>query len=303
MEDSLLAFIILGSKPNNQIYTPDDVIIFETLSYQTALAIENCRFWKEIDDRQRKARLQEMDTFSYSLAHEIDNPMTIILNLSRFLKDHFLGYITDTEKRKEVEETCGFVFECAQRVSGMVKAIRQFGQKTTGELTPLNLQEAIEGFCKLYSPELKANSVYFTKELPDKPVFVKGEVAELQQVLMILAKNAIHAMKYADPKQLKLTLSPVNHNTCRITVSDTGYGIKQMNMQTIFAPFFTSKASTEGTGMGLYNAKGFILRHQGRIWAESEGEGKGATFFIELPVINDVSPEDLKKKEDTNWKF
>jgi signal transduction histidine kinase len=55
--------------------------------------------------------------------------------------------------------------------------------------------------------------------------------------------------------------------------------------------------------MGLHNAKGFVLRHQGRIWAESEGEEKGATFIFELPILADVKPEDFKKKEKTEWAY
>jgi signal transduction histidine kinase len=302
--EGVLGFILLGAKENNQMYTNDDILSFENLSYATTLAIENCIFWKEIEDRQRKARLQEMDTFSYSLAHEIDNPMTIVYNLARFQKEHFLKYITDPQERKVAEEACDIMMEGSGRVMSMVKAIRQFGQKATGELEPLNLQEVIEGFSRLYSPELKANCVQFLKEMPEEPIYVKGVAAELQQVLMIFAKNAIHAMKISQEKKLTLKVTRINHTTVRIALSDTGYGIKKVNLQTIFAPFFTSKASTEGTGMGLHNAKGFILRHNGRIWAESEGEGKGSTFIIELPVIGDIKPENVKKEEGkTKWAF
>ena len=303
-KDGLLSIIILGAKTNNKMYTNDDIFTFENFSYATSLAIENCTFWKEIEDRHRKARLQEMDAFSYSLAHEIDNPMTFVCNLARFLKEHFLKYITDPEERKEVEEMCNIIMEGSERVMGMVKAIRQFGQKTTGELEPLNLQEVIEGFFKLYSPELKANFIIFSKEMPDEIIYVKGVAAELQQVLMIFAKNAIHAMMYSQEKKIYLKVIKFNQSTVRIAVSDTGYGIKKENLHTIFEPFFTSKASTEGTGMGLHNAKGFVLRHQGRIWAESEGEGKGATFIFELPILQDVKPEDFKKKDSkTDWAY
>ncbi|MCX5699413.1 MAG: ATP-binding protein [Candidatus Omnitrophica bacterium] len=303
-KDGLLGFIVLGAKHNNQMYTDDDLLSFENLSYAASLAIENCIFWKEIEDRQRKARLQEMDTFSYSLAHEIDNPMTIVYNLARFQKEHFLKYVTDPEERKDVEEACNIMMEGSGRVMSMVKAIRQFGQKVSGELEPLNLQEIIEGFSRLYSPELKANCVVFLKEIPEEPIYVQGVAAELQQVLMIFAKNAIHAMKYSLEKRLTLKVTRVNHSTVRIAVSDTGYGVKKGNLQTIFAPFFTSKASTEGTGMGLHNAKGFILRHNGRIWAESEGENKGSAFILELPVIQGVQPESIKKEESkTKWAF
>lgn len=304
-KDGFLGFIALGAKQNNQMYTNDDILSFENLSYSTSLAIENCTYWKEIEDRQRKARLQEMDTFSYSLAHEIDNPMTIVYNLARFQKEHFLKYITDSQERKDAEDACDIMMEGSGRVMSMVKAIRQFGQKVTGELEPLNLQEIIEGFSRLYSPELKANCVLFSKEMPDQPIYVKGVAAELQQVLMIFAKNAIHAMQSSQEKKLTLKVVRVNHSTVRIALSDTGYGVKGGNLQTIFAPFFTSKASTEGTGMGLHNAKGFILRHNGRIWAESEGENKGSTFIFELPVIVEgIKPENIKTEEGkTKWAF
>lgn len=303
MADTLLGFLVIGPKPGNRIYAPSDLLIFETLSYATALAIENSQFWREIEDRHRKARLQEMDTFSYSLAHEIDNPMTFVYNLARFLKGHFLKYITEQEERKEVEEACAYIMEGSERVMGMVKAIRQFGQKTTGELETLNLQEVIEGFFKLYAPELKAHFVICAKEMPDDAIYVKGVAAELQQVLMIFSKNSIHAMNYSQEKKLSLKLTKLNHSTARIAVSDTGCGIKKENLHAIFEPFFTTKASTEGTGMGLHNAKGFVLRHNGKIWAESEGEGKGATFIFELPILQGVNPEDFKKKEKTDWAF
>jgi signal transduction histidine kinase len=303
IEDDLLGFLILGPKPNNQMYTQDDLLVFETLSYATSLAIENCKFWKEIEDRQRKARLEEMDTFAYSLAHEIDNPMTIMLNLSNFLKNHFLKYITDPKEQKEVEDTCSFLIEASKRVSGMVKAIRQFGEKTTGELAPLRLQEVIDGYCKLFFPELKANYVQLVKEIPEEPIYIKGVAAELQQVLIILSKNSIHAMKYSETKKITLKVTKVNQDTARIAFSDTGYGIKPEKVDAIFAPFVTSKASTEGTGMGLYNAKGFIIRHKGKIWAESDGENKGATFIIELPTIKSIKAEELPKKDERKWKF
>ncbi|MCX7926974.1 MAG: HAMP domain-containing histidine kinase, partial [Candidatus Omnitrophica bacterium] len=76
-----------------------------------------------------------------------------------------------------------------------------------------------------------------------------------------------------------------------------GCGIKSQMLSVIFAPFTTTKASTEGTGMGLYNAKKIIERHKGRIWAESEGVDKGATFIIELPVVKDIKEEDWKTEE------
>ncbi|MDD5513482.1 MAG: HAMP domain-containing sensor histidine kinase, partial [Candidatus Omnitrophica bacterium] len=80
----------------------------------------------------------------------------------------------------------------------------------------------------------------------------------------------------------------------RISFGDNGYGIKKEMLEIIFTPFTTTKASSEGTGMGLYNAKKIVERHKGKIWAESQGPGKGAVFVIELPIAKDVNPQDLE---------
>lgn len=298
MEDDLLGFFILGQKPNNQMYTPDDILIFETLSYSASLAIENCTFWREIEDRHRKARLQEMDTYSYSLAHEIDNPMQVIIGQADLLKKYMLKEANLPEdKQNDISGSFDFILEAARRVSGMVKAIRDFGQKTTGELKPINIEDVVESFSKLYYPQFKEKIVIFEKTNQLKgPIFVRGEKPELMQVLVILANNSIHAMIDAKEKKLKLNLSLSNHDLVKLTLSDTGYGIKKEMLSIIFTPFTTTKASTEGTGMGLYNAKKIIDRHKGKVWAESEGPGKGATFFIELPIAADIKPEELNQE-------
>jgi len=298
IEDELLGFLIMGAKPNHQMYTPDDILVFETLSYSTSLAIENCIFWKEIEDRQRKARLQEMDTYSYSLAHEIDNPMQVILGEAGFLKKLFLEEVSlPEEKQKEARDMLDFILESARRVSGMVKAIRDFGQPTTGEFKPLHLEKVVESFSRLYAPRFKENGVIFNQEVAAGLGFIRGEEPELMQVLVILANNSLHAMKYCPEKRITLKLEQPNSELIRISFTDTGHGIKKGLLPIIFSPFTTTKASSEGTGMGLYNAKKIIDRHKGRIWPESEGENKGVTFFIELPVAKDIKPKELKEKD------
>jgi len=295
-EGGLIGFMVLGSKANNQMYTPDDVFSFETLSYSTSLAIENCIYWKEIEDRQRKARLQEMDAYSYSLAHEIDNPMQVIMGQAELLQKEFIKNIS-TKRRKELTDSFGFITEAARRVSGMVRAIRDFGSQVTGELKPIKAEDVVEGFSRLYFPQFKANSVLFNKEIASDLGYLRGEKPELMQVLVILANNAVHAMKYSKEKMVTLKVEHTIHDSVKISLSDTGCGIKKELLPIIFAPFTTTKASTEGTGMGLYNAKRIIEKHRGMIEVASEGESTGTTFIIELPVAKDVSKKELEKDE------
>jgi signal transduction histidine kinase len=298
IEDDLLGFLVLGAKPKNQIYTLDDMLIFETLSYSTSLAIENCIFWKEIEDRQRKARLQEMDTYSYSLAHEIDNPIQVVIGQINLLEKHLLKEITLPEaKQEDMKQSFEFILEAARRVSGMVKAIRDFGSVTTGEFKLFEVDDIIKSFSLLYLPQLKNAGVFFEKTLIPQAIFVRGEKPELMQVLVILANNSLHALLATKEKKVILRVELINPDWIRIIFSDNGYGIKKEILPIIFTPFTTTKASTEGTGIGLYNAKKIIERHKGKIWAESEGEGKGAAFFIELPIAKDIKPEEINQGE------
>jgi signal transduction histidine kinase len=302
-EDGLLGFLVLGPKPNNRMYAQDDMLIFETLSYATALAIENSQFWKEIEERQRHARVREMNLFSYSLAHEIDNPMAIIIGHAELLKKFFIRENLGPEKQKDAETDLDHILEAARRVSRMVDAIQDLGQRTPGEFSPVSLKDAVTEFLNLYGPIFKFEKAYFTMELPQAPLFVRGIKAELIEILIIFANNSLHALKGCteEKNRIHLKITAGDSGWARIAFSDNGYGIAQEKIEAIFAPFVTTKASTEGTGMGLYNAKKIVGRHQGRIWAESAGAGKGATFLVELPIAN-VTEEELKQKDSLKAK-
>jgi signal transduction histidine kinase len=298
MEDELLGFMVLGPKPNNQIYTQDDLVVFETLSYSTSLAIENSQFWREIEEHQRQARIQEMDLFSYSLAHEIDNPMNNIKTVARYLKDYLLKELNlSPEKQKEVESVADSILGSQERVSGMVKAIEEFGKPTTGEFGPLKLEDVLKNYFDLYLPEFKYHGIFFTKEVPEKIPYIRGVKQELMQILANFSNNSIHALLATKEKKIHLKIEVPNSDFIRIIFKDNGYGITEEKLRSIFAPFVTTKASTEGKGMGLYTIRRIIERHKGRVWVESEGKGKGATFYIELPIAKDVTEEDFKKED------
>lgn len=298
-KDGLIAIIVLGSKPDKQMYTPDDLLVFENLSYAASLAIENCDYFKQIEEQQRQSRVKEMDMFSYSLAHEIFNPMYVITGEVESLQKYFLKYITDPGDYKEAENACKFALEASHRVSGMVEAIQEFGKKSTGEFSALKLEDVLESFLKLYMPLFKTQGIFFAKELPKEIPFIRGSKQELAEVLVIFSNNAIHALLGTQDKEkhIDLKVKVYNSDRIRISLSDNGYGIAKEKLHSIFAPFVTTKASTEGTGMGLYTAKRIVERHNGKIWAESEGKGKGAAFFVELPIAKDVTEEDLKKED------
>jgi signal transduction histidine kinase len=303
MEDELLSFIVLGSKPNGEMYTTDDVLVFETLSYSMALATENCFFWKNVDDKQRQDRLEELDAFSYSVAHEIHNPMTVIsMNANLLMK--LLKKLNLSENQfQDVTLYLNHISECSDRVSKMVEAIHQFGLKTAGEFGPINIVEVVEIFCEAHAPELKYKGVTFVKEIPKQPIYINGEQNELMMVFDNFYKNSLHALLATTVKQITIKVEKITSGRVRLSFADTGYGIEKNKLHLIFTQFVTTKASTEGSGMGLYIVKGVINRHKGKLWAESEGKDKGATLFLEFPTLNDTKKAEAKQDIKSKWKF
>ena len=288
IEDKLAGFLVMGQKPKKQLYNDDDRLFFENFSYSLSLAIENCRFWQGMEDLQRKARLQEMDTYSYSLAHEIDNPMYIIIGQAQFINKAIFEEPNLPENiRQEITASLEYILESAWRVSGMVKAIRDFGQPASDELNPLAIKEVVDTFSRLYMPQFKAHAVKFTQIVNEGIGQIRGEKTLLMQVLVILANNALFALKESQVKEIVVKVRQSNPDNLLIEFNDTGSGIPKDKLSIIFAPFVTTKSTQEGTGMGLYNAKRIVERHKGKIWAESDGVGKGASFFIELPVFKE----------------
>ncbi|MCX7661129.1 MAG: GAF domain-containing protein, partial [Candidatus Omnitrophica bacterium] len=193
--DSLLGFMIIGAKPNNQAYTSDDLIIFETLSYSVSLAIENCLFWKEFDQQQRRQRLSDLDLFSYSLAHEIDNPLTAIKTATLYLRDYLLKDLNLTEEQnKEMLSTLNSILKEQERISSMIRAIEEFGKKTAGEFSLINLEDLLKSYLELYLAQFKYHGIVFTQELPSFLPYIRGAKQELLQVLVNLSNNSIHAL-------------------------------------------------------------------------------------------------------------
>jgi signal transduction histidine kinase len=305
IKEDLLCFIVLGTKPNNQIYTQDDIMVFEMLSYSTALAIENSIFWEEIQKRQREERIEEMDIYAYSLAHEIQNPMQIIRGTYYRLKENLEKPELTEEKKKSLLNSLKFMFEATQRVIDMVEAIRSFGSKTSGELIPLEIKDIVDSFIILKTAEFKAEKVIVTKEIPSEPIFILGVKNEIITIMINFMKNAIQAMELSKEKKIDIKVTTINSDFVRISFTDTGHGVPKEKINIIFAPLVTTKASSVGTGMGLYNAVKLAKYNKGKVWAESEGKGKGATFILEMPIAKDIKKEDLLKKEDprSNWKF
>jgi signal transduction histidine kinase len=312
IEDKLLGFLLLGNKPKGQIYDESDVNVFTFLSNQTALAIENCQFYFQERQLQHYKRLASLDRQIASMAHEIDNPNAGILaalgslemsldELKDTLPDERLAYLKKKIERARYN---------SKRITKMIEAVQEYSKPSTGELTLVSLQDLIESFYYVVEPQLKFDGIDYIQEVLQEEVWLRADKVGLEQVLVNMANNSVQAIKEQlvdNPQnQKRITLKAYrtgsDKNTLRIDFSDTGSGIKKELLEDIFLDFVTTKASSVGTGLGLSISRKIISRHKGRLWAESGGTGKGATFHIELPIPQDITEQEIRKAKEEKEK-
>jgi signal transduction histidine kinase len=154
-------------------------------------------------------------------------------------------------------------------------------------MAPFDMEKAAKDLATDLSVTATNKGLKMTFETDNKaPYTVNGDMEKIRQVILNLLDNS---MKYTKEGSIKVKLVK-NEKTKKIiwSVTDTGMGIPPEIKATLFQKFARgegAKMNTSGSGLGLYLAKTIIAGHKGRVWAESEGAGKGSTFFIELDAV------------------
>ena len=255
------------------------------------LQLERTFFRQEklkLAEEEQARRQKTMDTFSASLAHEIINPIYAIMGLVGVLKERVANDLKSrlTEKEeKYFNERFDQLIELSLRIDKMIKAIREFSAKTTGEFSSVVFNDVADSCLLIIEPQLKEEGIECRIAIEPNLRF-RGNKILIEDVLINLAINAIYAIKYADSPEKAISLKAVRRdNLIRIEFTDTGCGIPEHLLEDIFLDFVTTKPSSQNLGMGLSRARRIIQQHHGKIWARSEGENKGAAICIELPLV------------------
>ncbi len=220
-------------------------------------------------------RLASIGQLTSGVAHELNNPLTGIINYSSILLKRDLP----EDIRPDIEA----INEEAQRTAFIVKNLLLFSRQQRGGKEPVNITEGIQKVLALraYEQKVKNISVNVRAE-PDLPP-VLGNTALLQQVFFNIIVNAEYFMLEAHQEGTLDITAKKTGASIRVTFTDDGPGIPEENMNQIFTPLFSTKEPGKGTGLGLSICLGIITEHGGRIWAENNPV-QGASFIIELPV-------------------
>lgn len=232
----------------------------------------------------QSAKMAAVGQLASGVAHEINNPLTGVLNNVQLIK-------MEAESKKdfnlaEFKEILDVVEESALRCKRITQGLLNFSRAAKGPHQPANINEVIEKALILIEHEMRIENIKLIKDFSSELPMVLADPNQLQQVFLDIINNAKWAMQEKKQGELRIkTQASPEHKSVMITFSDTGRGIPPENLTRIFEPFFTTKKVGEGTGLGLSISYGIIKEHNGTIAVESEGKDKGANFRITLPAI------------------
>lgn len=232
------------------------------------------------DSAEEKERLK-MDLVS-ALAHDIKNPLGIIMGYAETMADKFEG----RSEQKDNLEILDRIQESAQRIVNLVTGFLEASKAEAGKLSvqkqPVQINSLIREVAQQQMGDLRKKNISLDIKLDESIPMILGDLAQLDRVLWNLVGNAI---KFT-PAGGKITLSSLQDNGyVSIAVKDTGIGIPQEELPLLFSQFRRLKGSAkiEGTGLGLFIVKTIIEAHKGTVQADSM-DGQGSTFTIRVPI-------------------
>lgn len=212
------------------------------------------------------------------IAHELNNKLSPVLGYAELL-------LMSCEPRTELKEfrsSCEIISQSACEASEIVRQLLQLSRPTALELSACDLRAVVEDALPILRFRLRQGACTVQLDMPHEAVMVKSDAAQIKQLIVNMALNAIDAMSSRPTGTLTLRVQVVNG--CGILwINDTGCGIAAEHRSRIFDPFFTTKSPQQGTGLGLSVCFSIIKQHKGEITLERTSSA-GTSFRISLPL-------------------
>ncbi len=226
------------------------------------------------------SRMAALGEMASGIAHEINNPLSIIImKISQMLRK----YQTNILGEEELEEGLSKIAATAQRIGKVVKGLSSISRNSQNDpMTKIKLVSVIEDTLQLCRERFNSHAVKIETNLSDIDVNleIEGRASQIMQVLLNLLNNAFDATAQLSVKWISLQVIPGDLGVV-IMLTDSGPGISDQLLGKIMQPFFTTKESGRGTGLGLSISKGIIDEHQGQFYYQKNSQH--TCFVIELP--------------------
>ncbi len=235
---------------------------------------------------QANLDLQKLDKakseFISIASHQLRTPLSIIKGLASMISEGSFG-----ELNPKVKEQIDKIYESNERLNKLVDSLLDLshieGGKIHFDFTKVDFAQMVESVVEELKLNAQKKSLSLNLRKTEETFFVKADEQKLRQVVLNLVDNAI---KYTSRGEIEVSLNKKD-GFVFLKIKDTGIGMTGEEKKNLFQKFFRGanapRLHTEGAGIGLYVAKKMIEEHQGEIWADSGGEGKGSAFFVKLP--------------------
>lgn len=222
-------------------------------------------------DSLRTAQMAAIGELAAGVAHEVNNPITGIINFAQLLLD-------DSEKNSLQAELLDRIVNEGERIALIIKNLLSFARESENNNEPVDIVQVIKDSLSLVAHQLKKDGIKVKTEFSSKSCQIEGNFTQLQQVILNLLSNARFALNDRYPnsspdKKIEICCYPFikeeGQTVTQISIKDSGTGIPQGILKRLFDPFFTTKPSGKGTGLGLSISYGIIQNHSGIIKVDS----------------------------------